>query len=78
MQIINLKSRRAIPLHGYDVHVTNLENDGGLIALYQNRYIVWQDHQPTFDCARDRARTLADRHRCAMIEHHPYANRNEA
>lgn len=73
---VNLLSRRSIPHHGYDVHVYDIEDGGrGLVVLYLDGRLVWQDNEASFALARARARQMADHHKCAMIEHHPYANR---
>jgi hypothetical protein len=74
LNVCRLIDRRAVPAHGPDVHVYDFRTLGFLIRLHHAE-IVEQESFPTFIDALEAGRQLADQYGCALIQHHPYANR---
>jgi len=67
-QVVRWIDHRALPRVGPDVHVYDFGQISQVI-LFRDRLIEAQDNFPSLSDARLYGRRLADRNRCALIEH---------
>jgi|GEM_PF-6112818 len=77
MVVVHQRVARPIPLTGHDVHVYDFESSAAVI-LVENGEIAWQVSPVSFEEANQIGFDLMALYDCEMVEHHPYANRENA